>query len=100
MDPGQEWIEIISHVISNILTELFENSWEKCNLLQTLRQVNVTLALKKNKPAEEYPPAIPTNILAADSKVVSVIPAHGLDYLTVWIKGKIAIQEKSIINTL
>lgn len=45
----------------------------------------VRLTLKQNKPAEEcrVPPAIPTNILAADSKVVSVIPAHGLDYLTV-----------------
>lgn len=62
-----------------------------------MRQANVTLILKKNKRAEECPPAIPTNILIADSKVVSVIPAHGLDYLTVWIKGKILVQEKSVI---
>lgn len=100
MDVGQDWIEIILHMVNNLLTKLFENSWEKSNLVQTLRQANVTLILKKNKPAEECPPAIPTNILTVDSKVVSVIPAHGLDYLTVWIKGKILIQEKSIINTL
>lgn len=100
MDVGQDWIEIILHMVSNLLTKLFENSWEKSNLLQTLRQANVTLILKKNKRAEECPPAIPTKILTVVSKVVSVIPAHGLDYLTVWIKVKILIQEKSISNTL
>lgn len=100
MDVGQDWMEIILHMVSNLLTKLFENSWEKSNLLQTLRQANVTLILKKNKQVEECPPAIPINILTVDSKVVSAIPAYGLDYLTVWIKGKILIQEKNIINTL
>lgn len=75
-------MEIILYMAKNLLTKLFENSWEKSNLLETLRQANVTLILKKNKLAEECPPAIPNNILRADSKVVSVIPAYGLDYLT------------------
>jgi len=70
-------------MVSNLLTKLFENYLEKSNLLQTSRQANVTLILKENKSAEECPPAITTNIVIVDSKVLSVLPAHGLDYLTV-----------------
>lgn len=87
-------------MVSNLLAKLFENSWEKSNLLQTLRQVNVVLILKKNKPEEECPPTIPTNILTVDSKAAYVILAHRLDYLTVWIRGEILIQKKNTINTL
>lgn len=33
MDVGQDWMEIILHMARNLLTKLFENSWEESNLL-------------------------------------------------------------------
>lgn len=97
MDLGQDLIKNIIHMVSNLLTKLFENSQEKSNLLQTPRQANVALILKKNKPAKECPPALPTNILTASSKVVYVFLSQGLDYLTCESKGWYLFKTRTLL---